>query len=60
MKQRHLAALPLTLGLLFTLALGLIPATPALGNNIGACQGNANSSTKITLGGRTITPSLIL
>jgi hypothetical protein len=32
--KRSLATLSLTLGLLFTLALGLIPVTPALGSNL--------------------------
>lgn len=58
--KRHPALLPLTLGLLFTMALGLTPITPALGDNIGACQGSANPSTRLALGGRPITPSLIL
>jgi hypothetical protein len=60
MLKRHPASLPLTLGLLFTLALGLIPITPALGENIGACQGSLNPATRLTLGGRTLTPTLII
>jgi hypothetical protein len=58
--KRYPAFVPLTFGLLFTLALSLIPVAPALGDNLTACQGNNNPSTHLTLGGRTITPSLIL
>jgi hypothetical protein len=58
--KRHLAAFPLTLGLLIALAFSLLPGSPALGDNIPACQGSGNPSTKLTLGGRTITPTLIL
>lgn len=57
--KRPLAFVPLIIGLLFTLALSLIPIRPALGDNIGACQGTTTSG-KVSMGGRVITPSLIL
>ncbi|HEX2913436.1 MAG TPA: right-handed parallel beta-helix repeat-containing protein [Chloroflexia bacterium] len=60
MLHRAASYYPLALTVLFGLVLSLIPTGPVLGDNIGACQGNTASSTKLTLGGRVITPSQIL
>lgn len=51
---------PLVLALLFGLAIMLIPASSVLGDNVGACPGSGTPSSSLKLGGRTITPTLIL
>jgi hypothetical protein len=60
MSRRYASYYPLVLALLFGLAISLIPISPALGDNIAACQGSTNLSTRLILGGRTITPGLLL
>src|SRR5690349_8581321 len=60
MSKRYAAYYPLALALLFGLAINFIPASSVLGDNITACQGKGTPSTRLTLGGRTITPTLIL
>lgn len=60
MSRRYAAFYPLTLALLFGLAISFIPVSPALSDNITACQGTGNSAAKVILGGRVITPSTIL
>ncbi len=51
---------PLVLGVLFGFAIGLLPISPALGENIPVCQGGPSTTAKISLGGRVITPTEIL
>lgn len=53
--------LPLTLTLLFGLALSLIASGPVFGDNVPGCQGISPASTaSVILAGRIITPSTIL
>src|SRR5690348_16613340 len=59
MKYRAAYA-PLALAVLFGLLISLVPASPALGRSIPACQGPITSAAPVKLGGRPITPSLIL
>lgn len=51
---------PLVLALLFGLTISLVPATPAFSNSAPACVGSGTPSSSLKLGGRIITPSLIL
>lgn len=61
MKKLHQPTfIPLVLALLLGLVVSLIPMTPALGSNVSVCQGSSAASSSLKLGGRTITPSLIL
>src|SRR5437763_16333483 len=60
MKKFQPSVAPLVLALLFGLAVSLIPVTPAFSDGIPACVGSGNPSSSLKLGGRTITPTLIL
>jgi hypothetical protein len=60
MSKRNTAPYPLVLAVLFGLAINLIPASSVLGDNITACQGSGSLSSSLKLGGRTVTPTLIL
>jgi hypothetical protein len=50
---------PLILIVFLGLVLSLMPSSPVLGDNIGACQGTTTTA-KVSFGGRVITPTLIL
>lgn len=60
MKRQFGSYYPLALALLFGLAISFIPASSVLGDNITACQGSGSPTSSLKLGGRTITPTLIL
>jgi hypothetical protein len=60
MSKHYAAYFPVALALLFGLAISFIPASSVLGDNITACQGSGTPSSSLKLGGRTITPTLIL
>ncbi|HEX2909374.1 MAG TPA: hypothetical protein VH186_01105 [Chloroflexia bacterium] len=60
MLRRATAFYPLAVTVLFGLLVSLLPISPALGDNIGACQGNTASSATLKLGGRPIDPNQIL
>lgn len=60
MSRRDASYYPLVLALLFGLAISFIPVSPALSDNITACQGTGNSPARVILGGRVVTPSTIL
>ncbi|HEX2909373.1 MAG TPA: hypothetical protein VH186_01100 [Chloroflexia bacterium] len=60
MLRRTASYYPLAVTVLFGLLVSLLPISPALGDNIGACQGNTTTTATLTLGGRVITPSQIL
>lgn len=53
-------SVPLVFALLFGLTLSLIPLTTAYSGSLNACQGNSATTASLKLGGRTITPSLLL
>lgn len=59
MSRRYPAYPPLALALFFGLVISLIPASPAKGDNITACQASP-ATTRLSLGGRVITPGLLL
>ena len=58
--KRSTLYFPLTLALLFGLAIGLVPTGPAYGDNIPGCQGIGSSTATVILAGRVVTPSTIL
>ncbi|HEX2913440.1 MAG TPA: hypothetical protein VH186_21735 [Chloroflexia bacterium] len=60
MLRRVASYYPLALTLLFGLVLSLFPTSPALGDNIGVCQGTVTGAATVKLGGRVITPSQVL
>ncbi|HEX2913183.1 MAG TPA: hypothetical protein VH186_20440 [Chloroflexia bacterium] len=60
MSRRFSLRYPMILTVLFGLILNFIPISPAFGDNIGACQGSSTTNTRLSLGGRVITPSTIL
>src|SRR5690348_11115783 len=60
MPRRYASYSPLVLALLFGVAISLVPISPALSDNVTVCQGTGNSTAKVILGGRVITPSTIL
>jgi hypothetical protein len=51
---------PLTIALLFGLALTMFASSPVYGGNVASCQGTGNSAARVALAGRVITPSTIL
>ncbi len=51
---------PLTIAVLFGLAITLIASPVVYGDSVALCQGSGSSSTSVILGGRVITPSMIL
>lgn len=50
----------LAIGLIFGLAIGLIPALPVYSDNLASCQGTGVSSVALRLGGRVVSPTTIL
>ena len=50
----------LAIGLIFGLAIGLIPALPVYSDNLASCQGTGVSTVSLKLGGRVVSPTTIL
>lgn len=60
MPRRFSLLYSIILTVIFGFILNFIPISLALGDNVGACQGTTATNTRLSLGGRVITPSTLL
>ncbi len=59
--MKHSAIYPaLVIGLVFGLAIGLVPALPVYSDNLPVCQGTGGSNVSLKFGGQVVTPTTLL